>query len=285
MKKFPFFFIFLSSTLQYSNSQVINTYKNQKISSADSIRVEYYLNQANSSSLSSIKRQYFLDSVLVILPWWAEGWQQKAMPLFKQKKYEIGMIFLDSAVKYDDHTHHFLSYRAFIKCIFQRSYKSSLIDFDSLKKINTNGYVMDHPYDFYIGLCYLQLNKFDSAQFVLRKCIEEENKLNVNNVNYLHWFYLGIIYYQQEEYLKALEFFDKTLKIYSNFSDAKYYKSICLESIRRYNEAYQIALESKNDFENGYTFNEGNSAYEAYPYQINHYSFEGFLEYLKEKIK
>ena len=28
-------------------------------------------------------------------------WQQKAMPFFKQKKYELGLQYLDSAIKYD----------------------------------------------------------------------------------------------------------------------------------------------------------------------------------------
>ena len=43
-------------------------------------------------------------------------WQQKAMPLFKMRKYEAGMVFLDKAVKYDETR--WLDYRAFIKCIF-----------------------------------------------------------------------------------------------------------------------------------------------------------------------
>ena len=43
-------------------------------------------------------------------------WQQKAMPYFKAKKYEIGMPLLDKAVYYD--SQRWLAYRGFIKCIF-----------------------------------------------------------------------------------------------------------------------------------------------------------------------
>ena len=46
-------------------------------------------------------------------------WQQKAMPYFKARKYEVGMAYLDKAVFYKPER--WLSYRAFIKCIFSKS--------------------------------------------------------------------------------------------------------------------------------------------------------------------
>jgi len=76
-----------------------------------------------------MKRQLYIDSALNIVPKASQLWQQKAMPLFKQKKYEIAMPFLDSAVKYDK-TKHWLEYRAFIKCIFQKSYRAAIKDFN-----------------------------------------------------------------------------------------------------------------------------------------------------------
>ena len=48
-------------------------------------------------------------------------WQQKAMPLFKARKYEAGMVFLDKAVALDENK--WLDYRAFIKCIFAKTYQ------------------------------------------------------------------------------------------------------------------------------------------------------------------
>ncbi len=281
-------FILISAlffSFQYLFAQVKKTHNYSKISQADSIRIIHYLEKVNTCRLFSIKRQYYLDSVLVIVPWWAEMWQQKAMPSFKQRKYEIGMSYLDSAVKYDDQTHHFLEYRAFIKCIFQKTYNSSLIDFETLKKMHPNNYVMDHPYDFYISLCYLQLNNFDAAQTALKNCIESEQKTNNGRVNQLHWFYLGIIYYEKENYVKSLEYLNKCIEIYTNFSDAKYYKALCLEYLNLYSEAYKILIEAKNNFADGYTINQGNTPYERYPYQINQDSFKGFLETLKGKIK
>ena len=40
-------------------------------------------------------------------------WQQKAMPYFKAKKYEVGMQYIDKAVQYNPER--WQSYRAFIK--------------------------------------------------------------------------------------------------------------------------------------------------------------------------
>lgn len=92
-------------------------------------------------------------------------WQQKAMPYFKAKKYEIGMEYLDKAMLYD--RKNWLPYRAFIKCIFTKTYREAIIDFEICKKLYGNSYVMDHTYNFYIGISYLQLNKYKKAEELL----------------------------------------------------------------------------------------------------------------------
>jgi len=147
----------------------------KKLNAQDSTRFVKYIDKVGEFPLFSMKRQQYLDSALSIVPRAAYLWQQKAMPLFKQKKYETGMPYLDSAVKYDK-KNNWLQYRAFIKCIFQKSYREAINDFDLVQKVNGNSYVMDHSYEFYKGLCYLQLNKFDSAEYLISKCITEERK-------------------------------------------------------------------------------------------------------------
>lgn len=79
--------------------------------------------------------QTYIDSALAILPKNAFLWQQKAMPFFKRKKYEVGMKYLDEAVKNDDEFDKYLSYRAFIKCIFQKNYQGAIDDLDVLTQI------------------------------------------------------------------------------------------------------------------------------------------------------
>jgi len=234
---------------------------------ADSARANRYFDSISVCNLYSQRRQRYLDSALAISPWQAHLWQQKAMPLYKQKKYEAGAPYLDSAVKYDPKS--YIDYRAFMKCIFQKSYQSAIPDFWAAKIIIGDGDVMDHTYDFYLGLCYLQLNRFDSACYYLDKTTTDQLKtLGEHYVHPLDLFYLAITYYETERYAQAVETFDKCLKLYPNFSDAKYYKAICLRRLHKREEAFALIKEAEQDFKQGYTINEDNTDYEAYPYQV-----------------
>jgi tetratricopeptide (TPR) repeat protein len=224
-------------------------------------------------------------SALLIVPKASQLWQQKAMPLFKQKKYELGMPFLDSAVKYDK-TNHWLEYRAFMKCIFQKSYRAAINDFNLAIKKNGNSWVMDHSYVFYKGLCYLQLNKLDSAEFLFRKEMEQEIK-DRKEAHYLHWFYMGVLQHEQDKYAEAITSFDNSLRQYSQFSDAQYYKAVCLFELKQINQALDVLNQAKENLKFGYTLNEDNAIYEAYPYQINKFminaTIDGYRDELSQK--
>lgn len=232
-------------------------------------------------SLFSVQHQLYLDSIISILSKDPFFWQQKAMPLFKQKKYELGMNYLDKAVELDTTTH-YREYRAFIKCIFQRHYSESLAEFNEVIKINgENGIVMNHPYTFWMGLCYLQLNEFDKAKEFIEKAIAFAKKNNF--VNPYEFFYLGIVEYELGNYQKAIIKFDQSLEDYANFSDAKYYKALSLIHLDKKAEGEILLLEAEKDFKNGNTFNEVNSLYEQFPYQISNFLFLYAKEFLKLK--
>lgn len=102
-------------------------------------------------------------------------WQQKAMPYFKIKKYEVGMEYIDKSVKYD--ADRYLPYRGFIKCIFARTYHEAIIDFEESIEKWGDYYIMDHTYSFYIGLSYLQLNEFEKAETYFMNTITNKKKI------------------------------------------------------------------------------------------------------------
>lgn len=230
-------------------------------------------------SLFSVKHQLYLDSLIAILPKEPFFWQQKAMPLFKQKKYELGMKYLDKAIELDS-TDHYREYRAFIKCVFQKNYSESLEEFNYLTKINgEHGIIMDHPYSFWMGLCYLQLNEFDKAKNFIEKSIAFGQKNNF--INPYELFYLGIIEYEKQNYQNAINNFNKSLEQYENFSDAKYYKALSLMNLNKKEEGEILLIEANRDFKNGFSFNEGNSLYEQFPYQVNNFLFVYVNNYIK----
>jgi tetratricopeptide (TPR) repeat protein len=242
------------------------------LSVPDSLTVQRYLDSANAVSIFSVRHQHYLDSALAIAPWMAGWWQQKAMPLFKQKKYELGIPFLDSAVKYD--ARRYTDYRAFMKCIFQKSYRSAIVDFHQAKAFADNGVVMDHSYDFYLGLCYLQLNNFDSASFFLSKTIDDERRsVGSKWINPLDWFYLGIVSYEQGQYPEAQQLFDSALTAYPHFSDAKVYKAACMYRSGKSGQGKELMKEAEDDFGHGYTFTDINAIHEPYPYQVSARTF------------
>ncbi|MGE8528020.1 tetratricopeptide repeat protein [Chryseobacterium rhizosphaerae] len=221
-------------------------------------------------SIFSIQHQQYLDSILIILPKEAFFWQQKAMPLFKQKKYELGMVYLNKAVELDK-TNHYKEYRAFIKCVFQKNYTEALNEFKALSEENENGVIMDHPYTFWMALCYLQLNQFDVSKRYMEKAVVFGKKYN--EVNPYEMFYLGVIEYEKGNYQEAIKNLDISLKYYKDFADAKYYKALSLARTDKKEEAGKLLLESKENFETGKSFNEGNSLYETFPYQVSRLSY------------
>jgi len=244
--------------------------KNQPVQqsiSRDIIITHYLENGAWAFPMFFSEWGEYIDSALAILPQDAYLWQQKSMPYFKQRKYELGMSYLDSAVKYDPRK--YLDYRAFIKCIFEKNYTASLQDFFKAKEYNGNFDVMDQPYDFYIGLCHLQLNHFDTAAQYFRSCIHADSLRGESNIHFLHDFYLGIALYEKKEYKKAITIFDRSIRNYSRFSDAKLYKALCLIRGGYFQQAADLGREAQSDLSAGYTINEDNARYEPYPYQID----------------
>ncbi|WP_300670205.1 tetratricopeptide repeat protein [Soonwooa sp.] len=245
---------------------------------------EKYLKKgAYNHSIYHPKYQQYIDSALAIRPNDAFLLQQKAMPLFKEKKYELGMQYMDKAVENDDKYDKYLSYRAFIKCIFQKNYKSAIQDFDLLISHYSTGIIMDHTFYFYRGLSKLQLNQLDAAEKDIQSSIDF-SKANKFDPHYFELFYLGIIYLEKENYTKAMEYFDQSLKYYPKYSDSQFYKATCLYFLNKKQEAYNLLLTSKINFDNGDTITEDNKFYEEYPYQLKNWMLDGWIESLKKQI-
>jgi imidazolonepropionase-like amidohydrolase len=252
------------------------------LSPNDSLRMKKYVDSAFRQPLYAHKRDAYLDSALAILPSYAYLWQQKSNPAVKQRKYELAIQYLDSAVKYD--CRKYLDYRGFTKCIFQKDYKEAIKDFDAAYVLNGESGVMDHSYSFFKGLCYLQLNKFDSAEHFITQSID--NKITKQGSNWVHpmeWFYAGIVQFEKERYPAAINYFDSCLKTYANFPEAQYYKSHCLINQKDYKSALALMRSAKTNADQGFSFNEDSAPYEQFPYQVNHKSYPAYIEWLEEQ--
>lgn len=193
-------------------------------------------------------------------------WQQKAMPYFKLKQYKTGMNFLDKAVSLD--SNRYLSYRAFIKCIFVKDYNDAIVDFEQCIKDKGDSYEMDHTYSFYIALSYLQLKDFTKAESYFEKTIFNQKKM-FNEAHHLDLFYLGVTKYELGKYQEAVTIFDEALNQYPKFSDVIYYKALALNKINNDDFETSNLIEKAKEFASkGFTINEDNAIYEEYPYKV-----------------
>lgn len=265
-----FLFLIACSCDQESNSNTaISTTTSASIltKKQEEIIDTHLVNGAWKYPIYSKERQQEIDNGLAKDSTIAYLWQQKAMPLFKQRKYELGLTYIDKAVTYDPKS--WQAYRAFMKCIFVKNYTSAINDFEDCKEKYGNNYVMDHSYDFYIALSNLQLHKFEAAEQLLEK--ETARQLTEHGedwVHYLDLFYLGISKYELEKHEEAIRAFDKTLDLYPNFSEALYYKAICTEKIGNPELAKVLFEKATMNGRLGNTINEDNALYELYPYQV-----------------
>jgi len=248
----------------------------------DSVAAKEYFKSSFKYSLNSRQHQVYLDSALMRLPQNAYFWQQKSMPLYKSQRYELGRPFLDSAVKYD--SGRWLEYRGFMTCIFQKHYSEAIADFRLAKQLYGNRVVMDHPYDFYLALCYLQLNMHDSSAVLLDKCIAEQSaSVGEKWVHYNHWFYRAVVWMEKEKYDEAIACFDKTLSAFPDLPDAEYHKAWCLWDMKRKEEAVALMKRARNHFAAGVAMNEDNAIYERYPYQVHQPYFDVAINYMERK--
>ncbi len=233
----------------------------------DSIINEHLKRGAWTKGLYSREWQEEIDKGLAKDSTIAYLWQQKAMPLFKQGKYELGIKYIDKAVKYN--RQEWQEYRAFMKCIFAKRYQEAIDDFEDCIAHRGNSYVMDHSYYFFIGLSHIQLNNFAQAEVILKEDLARQSEAHgADWVHYLDHFYLGIALYEQAKYQEAITALDKALKIYPQFSEALFYKGHSIGRLGDKEAGNALTSKAREYGEQGYSVNEDNSIYERYPYQI-----------------
>ena len=250
--------------------------KAQSVLPKDSARVNMLFRNAMKCDLYGQARQSYLDTILTIDHRYAWAWQQKAMPMFKQRKYSVGLTWLDSAVAYQKNVE-WLEYRAFIKCIFLKDYVGAILDFEKSAQKNPIGFVMDHSYDFYIGISYLMLNNFKEAEKYIDRSLREGEQ-RTGEGHFLEYFYQGIVRMEENRLDAAITSFQIAIKYYPCFSDAQFYLAKCLYQQHHTEDANELFKKGYACKKQGFTINEDNVIYELYPYQVREEEYRAKLK-------
>ena len=77
------------------------------------------------------------------------------------------------------------AYVHFRNVFFYKRYRDALVDYEAAEKLKGNYTMMEHPFSFYKGLCYLGLNEFDSAMFEFNRTIEAERKTGDSYIHFM----------------------------------------------------------------------------------------------------
>jgi tetratricopeptide (TPR) repeat protein len=229
----------------------------------------YFETNAYKFGYNSSEWQIYADSALLMDAKNDHVWQQKAMPYLKNGDFENWVKNIAHAVEIDPKR--WLPYRAFCRLAFMKDYDEALKDLEEAEKYNKNEmeYVMDHTYDMYKGLCYLETNRLELAKKHLQKSVDYQ--LNARGEAWTHYvdlFYLGMVHHLLKDDSRAVYYLDKSLKQYAQFPDANYYKGMILKSLNRPTEALEHLLAAQKAMKNGYRMNEDNEIYANYPLQI-----------------
>ena len=243
----------------------------------------YFENQMKVYGLYSAQIQGSADTALLIDPTQDEIWRERAIPYLKNGDFETWVKYINKAVEFNPKK--WLPYRAFCRLVFMKDYDKALKDFEMAEKHNKNAieYVMDHTYDFYKGLCYLETNRLDLAKKHFQKSVDYQLKERGEAwTHYVDLFYLGTVNRLMNDNSRALHYLDMTLKLYAQFPDANYYKALILKSLNRPTEALDHLFMAQKSMKQGYRMNEDNEIYANYPLQISLFDVEKQIETLKK---
>jgi tetratricopeptide (TPR) repeat protein len=221
------------------------------------------------ASIYSEQGQLYADTASMINPKSAVVYQNRAVPFLKNGDFEKWIFYIDKAVALD--AKKYMDYRAFCKAIFIKDYDGAIKDFDVAQKIKGNeiNFVMDHTYEFFKSLCYLEMGQLDSAKVLMQKSVDWQLKnKTLEWTHYVDLFYLGVIYWELKDVQKAQYYIDLSLKKYAQFPDANYYKALILNHLGRKGEAMEYVLTIEPNWKKGYRMNEDNEIYCNYPHQI-----------------
>ena len=243
----------------------------------DSLVEKYIDSGAEKHSYNTPQWNLYCDSLIHICPNIAVAYQHKAIPFIKNGEYEKAFALEDKAAMLDPII--YTSYRGFLKCIFTKDYRGAIIDFKKAQQLVPNGYEMDHTFFFYIGLCYLEMNKYSLAEENLKHdVLVQTGGDTTQTIHFNTSFYLGVLYYEMKNYSLAKQYLLRCLNVYKQHPDANYYLGLIYKKENNNSLANEYLHIAKQAFEDKYGLNEDNVYYANYPHQIRLYEVEQALE-------
>lgn len=184
-----------------------------------------------------------LDEILSKYPEYSRAYREKSATYIKAGDFINWKINVDKAVKYD--AEGYLGIRAGLKAKFFGDYEGAIHDIDSLASISKFdlGYTNNGDYHLNVlkGIAYSKLGQQEKGIEIIERQLAQESHFT----GLYDYYQLGIIYFELENFVKAIENFQKQLAINENAETHYYlgqsYKKI--GDVEKYEEHKQLAIE------------------------------------------
>tara|TARA_B110001452_G_C15170269_1_gene406758 strand:- start:156 stop:974 length:819 start_codon:yes stop_codon:yes gene_type:complete len=206
----------------------------------------------------SRKSQILFDSILNLNPKYAWVYAQKSVPYFKRGFIIRGLKLLDKAVDLDPKSH--LSYRAYWH--FQnRNYKLCIRDLETYYAL-PNAYIYemspggDKDMRIILGMSYAKLGNLKKGISVIETCIESYK--NQDYIGFVDYHILGMLYYKNKEYDKALKVLKTQITVTEDYADTYYYLGLTYKALSQFKKAKTqfkkaiLKFQEANRMRNGY---------------------------------
>ncbi|MDB5268972.1 MAG: hypothetical protein JWP58_2012 [Hymenobacter sp.] len=242
----------------------------------DSLVAKYIDHGAQRFSYNDPRWTQYCDSLIAICPNIAVAYQQKAVPLIKDGKYEVAFALENKAAELEPQQ--WLAYRGFLKCIFTKDYAGAISDFQQIERLLPNGREMDHTYAFFEGLCQLELGNYPQAETCFRHDVQLQRGADgTGDVHFNTLFYLGVLNLEMKRYEPAKTALAQCLKAYAQHPEANYYLGLVHRAQGNTEAAKRSFLAAQQALAKGYALNEDNIYYANYPRQITAYEVQQAL--------
>ncbi|WP_300690649.1 tetratricopeptide repeat protein [Chryseobacterium sp.] len=198
------------------------------------------------------------DKAIGLCPDFSHAYMEKSVPYLKNGDFVTWKVLIDKAVDLDPKL--YLGYRGWCKFQFLRDYSGAIQDLEELKKYypedlgrSQNG---DYNLDVVRAMSYSALGKKGKAARIIERLLAARGYVK----GMFDHYQLGVTYFEQGKYDKALENFEKQSKEY-NFAENIYFKSK-VSKIRNkdYLDLKTLALR---------TYDEGKTMKDIYTHHFN----------------
>ncbi|WES96204.1 tetratricopeptide repeat protein [Chryseobacterium arthrosphaerae] len=198
------------------------------------------------------------DKAIGLCPDFSNAYMEKAVPYLKNGDFSTWKTLIDKAVALDPKMH--LGYRGWCKFQFLRDYSGAVQDLETLKQYypedlgrSLNG---DYHLEVVKAMSYSALGQKGKATGIIEKLLATRGYVK----GLFDHYQLGVTYFEQGRYDKALENFEKQSKEY-DFAENIYFKSK-VSKIRNkdYLDLKMLALK---------TYDEGKVMKDVYTHHFN----------------